>query len=495
MIARTRPRRSASKAVGVRSPEFSCDLTAASRPLHHFWEHTVGSGHALLGLRADWQEQMTRCHRELGFRHVRFHGLLSDDVGTLVCERNRPVYSFFNADRIWDFLLSIGMRPFVTLSFMPEMLGSGPTTVFHYRANVTPPKSLRKWETLVKRLVRHAIQRYGRGEVEQWPFEVWNEPNVKAFWTGSRLDYLRLYHATARAIKAVEPRIAVGGPATAMNAWIDEFLASCEKRKTPPDFVSTHHYPTDAFGKPGDDTVTQLSKSRRSVLRDEAEAVRRKVPDRPLYYTEWSSSSNPFDELHDEPYAAAFAVKTVMEASGVVDAYSWWTFSDIFEENYMTSVPFHGGFGLLTLHGIAKPVYRAFELLHRLGSERLAVTGTHKTVDAWVTRHGEQTTVILTNWALPRHPIRAETVKITLLGPGRPVSAVLERIDENHANPRPLWIEMGKPTYPSARQLEDLHAASSLSSERLDVTARSGAILFTVRMPPQSVAAVTLSGS
>ncbi|MEO8586876.1 MAG: beta-xylosidase, partial [Acidobacteriota bacterium] len=228
MIARTRPRRSASKAVGVRSPEFSCDLTAASRPLHHFWEHTVGSGHALLGLRADWQEQMTRCHRELGFRHVRFHGLLSDDVGTLVCERNRPVYSFFNADRIWDFLLSIGMRPFVTLSFMPEMLGSGPTTVFHYRANVTPPKSLRKWETLVKRLVRHAIQRYGRGEVEQWPFEVWNEPNVKAFWTGSRLDYLRLYHATARAIKAVEPRIAVGGPATAMNAWIDEFLASCE---------------------------------------------------------------------------------------------------------------------------------------------------------------------------------------------------------------------------------------------------------------------------
>src|ERR1700686_482660 len=111
---------------------FRFRLAVPVTPLHHAWEHTVGSCHAPLALRADWQDQLRRCQQELGFRHVRFHGLLSDDVGTLVRHGGRLIYSFFNADRLVDFLLSIGMRPFVELSFMPTALASG-TTVFSYR--------------------------------------------------------------------------------------------------------------------------------------------------------------------------------------------------------------------------------------------------------------------------------------------------------------------------------------------------------------------------
>jgi Glycosyl hydrolases family 39 len=62
----------------------------------------------------------------------------------------------------------------------------------------------------------------------------------------------------------------------------------------------------------------------------------------PVYYTEWNSSSNPRDPRHDELYAAAFVAKTALEASDLVQGYSFWTFSDIFEENYFPSVPFHG---------------------------------------------------------------------------------------------------------------------------------------------------------
>lgn len=80
------------------SAQFTADLRAAATPLPHFWEHTVGSGHATLALRSDWQAQLTRAHAELGMQHVRFHGLLSDDVGTLVCENTEFLYSFFNAD-------------------------------------------------------------------------------------------------------------------------------------------------------------------------------------------------------------------------------------------------------------------------------------------------------------------------------------------------------------------------------------------------------------
>ena len=104
---------------------FSCDLAGTTSPLPHVWEHTIGSGHATLALRADYQQQLARCRRELGVQHVRFHGLLSDDMGTLVDEQDALVYSFFNADQIFDFLRSIGMRPFVELSFMPTTLASG----------------------------------------------------------------------------------------------------------------------------------------------------------------------------------------------------------------------------------------------------------------------------------------------------------------------------------------------------------------------------------
>src|ERR1700722_14732105 len=147
---------------------FRFRLSAPSEPLPHVWEHTVGSGHAPLALRADWQAQLRRCHDELGFQHVRFHALLSDEIGTLTCQDEKPLYSFFNADKIIDFLLSIGMRPFVELSFMPEALASGTTTVFSYRANVTPPKNYDQWATLIQKLLAHWVARYGIAEVRQW---------------------------------------------------------------------------------------------------------------------------------------------------------------------------------------------------------------------------------------------------------------------------------------------------------------------------------------
>jgi len=424
---------------------FRCDLSAVATPLPHFWEHTVGSERAVIALRADWQDQLRRCRQELGFRHVRFHGLLCDDMGTLVTYAKRSIYSFFNTDRIWDYLLSLGMRPFVELSYMPEVLASGNSTVFHYKGNITPPKSYEDWATLIRKLVAHWVDQYGSEEVRLWFFEVWNEPNLKEFWTGSQADYFKLYRHTVEAIKSVDAQLRVGGPATAKNGWITEFVDFCEKNGLPADFVSTHHYPTDALGTEEQDTETQLAQSRRSLLRDWARETQRQARGRPVYYTEWNSSSNPRDPRHDEPYAAAFAAKTVMEMNGLLECYSFWTFSDIFEENYFPSVPFHGGFGLLNLHGIPKPTYRAFELLHRLGDECLPVEGTHPTVDTWVVRSPTGVTVLLTNHALPRHPIETTHVHIQLGGAPRPLAASAERIDEEHANAKRLWQEMGAP--------------------------------------------------
>jgi xylan 1,4-beta-xylosidase len=471
---------------------FTSDLRTPTTPLVHVWEHTVGSGHATLALRADWQRQLVRCHRELGFHRVRFHGLLCDDLGTLVCERDRLVYSFYNADAIIDFLLSIGMTPFVELSFMPATLASGDRVVFHYRGNVTPPKDYDAWQTLIEKLVGHWVARYGLAEVSSWLFEVWNEPNLEAFWAGSQDDYFKLYRHAARAIKNVDPSLQVGGPATAMNAWIDQHVARCVRDGVPLDFVSTHHYPTDAFGQPGDDTITQLAASRRSVLREEAVQARARAGDRPLYYTEWCTSSNPFDDLHDQPYAAAFVVKTAMEAHAIVDGYSYWTFSDIFEENYFSSMAFHGGFGLLTVDGVPKPSYRAFELLHRLGTRFVAVAGYHETVDTWIARADTRITILVANGALPRHPLAAEHVTIELAGIGAIASAMVERIDDDHANARRAWVEMGSPERPLPHQVDALETASALSPQPLPCAVDAGCARFDLVMPANGVALVTL---
>jgi xylan 1,4-beta-xylosidase len=228
------------------------------------------------------------------------------------------------------------------------------------------------------------------------------------------------------------------------------------------------------------------------MMKEQAAKAHAEAGDLPLYYTEWNISSNPRDPLHDGPFAAAFVTKIILEAHGLVEGYSFWTFSDIFEENYFPSVPFHGGFGLLNLHGIAKPAYRAFQLLHHVGNELLEINGTHTTVNAWVVRKDDSATIIITNLAMPRHPIQTELVNLRLSSAPSPRTAWIERIDEDHANPRRLWQTMGAPEYLSALQVEQIETTSVLRKEPQLWTYEAGNISLSVALPPQSVAAITI---
>jgi xylan 1,4-beta-xylosidase len=472
--------------------QFRARWTAPAVPLAHFWEHTVGSCHAPLALRADWQAHLARCRRELGFRNVRFHGLLCDDMSTCVLHHQQLIDSFFNADAVVDFLLSIGVRPFVELSFMPGALASGGDTVFHYRANVTPPRDPRAWAGLVRRLAEHWVERYGIEEVRRWYFEVWNEPNLRAFWAGTQDEYLTLYRHTAAALKEVDSGLRVGGPATAKNEWLPEFLDFCGRERLPADFVSTHHYPNDPLWSEAQDTESELAGSRRGILGEWAVEAHRQARGLPLLYTEWNVSSNPRYPRQDDPYAAAFVVKSVLDVSGLVEAYSFWTFSDIFEENYFPSAPFHGGFGLLNLHGVPKPNYRAFELLHRLGDEQLPMHGSHETVDAWAVRGGSELVVLLANHALPRQPIAPRRVAVEIQDAPAPQGATLERIDDDHANAKAEWQRMGSPEYLKRDDVERLEEASRLHKGVQPWRYEGGTVSLEVMLPAHAVAAVTI---
>jgi len=170
----------------------------------------VGAGRANEGLRADWQRQLACVRRECGFRYVRFHGLLCDDMGVYSEDKEgHPVYNWQYIDELYDSLLAIGVRPFVELGFMPAALASGTQTIFWWKGNVTPPKDYQKWENLIRALVTHWTGRYGEAEVATWYFEVWNEPNLAGFWIGdkqgktdaefepiARAEYFKLYAVT-----------------------------------------------------------------------------------------------------------------------------------------------------------------------------------------------------------------------------------------------------------------------------------------------------------
>ena len=181
-----------------------------------------------------------------------------------------------------------------------------------------------------------------------------------------------------------------------------------------------------------------------------------------------------------------------MEAQGYVEGYSYWTFSDIFEENYFNSDPFHGGFGLLTIYGIPKPSYRAYELLHRLGDIRFPVKGNHETVDVWVIKNKGCLQVLLTNSALPKHSIKTEQIKIILQIDQKIKATYLERIDDMHANATQVWIDMGRPKTLLPEQVKELEERSNLIKEIFAINICKNEILFDIMIPPQGVACITL---
>jgi xylan 1,4-beta-xylosidase len=227
-------------------------------------------------------------------------------------------------------------------------------------------------------------------------------------------------------------------------------------------------------------------------MRQQAETVRNQVGQRSLYFTEWNIASNPRHHLHDEPFAAAFATRILMDVQGLVNGYSYWTFSDIFEENYFPSIPFQGGFGLLTLRNVAKPIYRAFQLLHHLGNELLHVNGSHETVSVWGVRKEYAFTFLLVNQAMPEHSIHTEFIRLRLTNTSEPLAVYVERIDGDHANPKQAWLDMGQPEYLSASEADELKSVSQLVTEPLGWNYDQGTLQIELSLPPQSVAAVTL---
>lgn len=374
------------------------DVNNTSGKLNTMFKECIGAGRANEGLRADWQQQLAMVKKDCDFKYIRMHGLLTDDMAVYREDKEgKPEYNYQYIDALYDFIISIKMKPFVELGFMPSALASGNQTIFWWRGNVTPPKDYKKWEDLIRNLTQHFTERYGEDEVKTWYFEVWNEPNLSpGFWTGTQEEYFKLYQYAAKAIKSVNPDYKVGGPATAGAAWVPETIAFCSNNNVPIDFISTHSYGVkqgflDEFGTTG----TVLSKDEFSVSGDVINSRKQITasakPNLELHYTEWSSSYTPADPIHDSYHSASYILQKLKQVGNTANSMSYWVFTDIFEEAGPRFTPFHGGFGLLNTQGIKKPAYFSYAFLNKLGETELKNNDTA----SWATKNKKNEVQIL----------------------------------------------------------------------------------------------------
>ena len=462
------------------------DANAPSHPFPHFWEEMFGSGRAILSLRESYLHDLRETKRITNFRYVRFHAIFHDEVGVYDEDASgKPIYNFSYVDQIYDGLLENKVRPFIELSFMPRKLTSDPNALhpFWYKQNVAPPKDWKKWDDLIDAFTRHLIQRYGEAEVANWYFEVWNEPNLD-FWAGDphQATYFELYDHTARDLKAVSPRVRVGGPSTAQAAWADAFIQHCADNKIPVDFVSSHVYGNDkaedVFG-----THEQIPRNRmvcRAIGKVHDQIKSSAMPKLPLFWSEFNASYGNEVEVTDAAYMGPWLADTIRQCDGLVDEMSYWTFSDVFEEQGVVKQPFYGGFGLLAEDGIPKPAFNAFLLLHRLGDQRLAASSD----DVLVTRRKDGTLMIAA-WNMADPGTRGPEKEVELRFAHAHVSSVLvTRLDPDHGDVHKEYEDMGSPRYPTKKQVEKLRAAAKLAPAEMHEV-KNGSVML--RIPSQGL--------
>lgn len=484
------------------SVQIHADASAQGTPFPHFWEQMFGSGRASLALRDDYRKDLDAVHQATGFSYIRFHGIFDRDVGLLRRDPNgKIVYNFSYIDQIYDGLLERGVKPFVELSFMPPELSSDPTKQhdFWYHPNVMPPKNYAEWDAMMQAFAKHLIARYGIEEVASWYFEVWNEPNL-SFWGGSPLQstYFELYDHTVRALKSVSPRLRIGGPSTAQGAWVPAFLKHVREAKVPIDFVSSHVY--------GDDTADNVFHTSENIPRADmvcrtVDKVHKEIgassyPQLPFILSEYNASYANLPNVTDSVFMGPWMANTIRECAGKVDLMSYWSFSDVFEEQGVVQNPFYGGFGLIAADRIDKPAFNAFAMLHRLGDTRLKVTSD----SALVTKRADGTVVLaLWNYAPPvgdkatyskGEPSGApQHFSVDVAHLAASAHATVWRLDETHGNAVAAFDRMGRPDSPSREQIAQLREAGKLPApEPLDVSNGK----FDLTIPPQGLVVVEL---
>ena len=483
------------------------DVRVKTEPFTHYWSVGVGAGRANEGLRAGWLEHLQLVKKNCGFRYVRMHGLFHDDMFVYFRKPDgKVVYNWQYIDELYDRMLAIGVKPFVELGFFPkDMAAENSKTQMWWKGYVSVDRNnFGKWHDLIKAFTQHIVDRYGINEVLTWYFEVWNEPNLTGtggFFHGTKSDYFRLYKEAVTAIKSIDERLKVGGPATSnfiadhrhdgeildhsqsrfytqeeinkqqwKGVWIEDFLHYCEKENLPVDFISTHPYPTDYALDPetgrGKGAIRYVHSLKDDIQWLRQQLADSKYPEAEIHLTEWSTGPNSRDRMHDILPPAAYIIKTNLDCIGLANSLMYWTFTDVFEEKGGGEEIFHGGFGMINFQGLVKPSFHAYRMLNQLGDEKIyykdplfisrsSKTGKLSAIAFNYPKEYEQTVPSMQNFTNYMNA-SSKTLDIVLEGLNPNACFEIEVLDKMHGNVYDAYLNMGAPHSPNIREIEFL---------------------------------------
>jgi xylan 1,4-beta-xylosidase len=455
-----------------------------------------------------------------------------------------PVYDWTIVDRIFDAYLASGVKPYVQIGFMPEALSTHPEPYQHqwrpgdpYRDIFTgwsyPPKDYHRWRELVYRWVRHCVERYGRAEVEQWYWQVWNEANpADGYWRGTPEEFRKLHDYAIDGVRRALPTARVGGPDTAGPGgwWMREFLDhvlygtnhATGQVGTPLDFVSFHAKgaPTILDGqvrmgiahqlRDVDEGFTIIASYPR--LRSVPVVIGECDPDGCAACSAAVYPENGYRNtaLYASYTAASFArIHQLADRHGVsLEGALSWAFE--FEDQ-----PIFAGFrALATTGGITLPVFNVFRMFGRMSGQRLRVASNGEVPLDELVAHGvrggrpdvtalaavgsDRLSILVWHYHDDDRPGPDAAVTCTVRNlPVRDgeLAVAEHRVDARHSNAHTAWLELGSPPQPTAEQLAQLRQAGQLQAldRPRSLAVRDGTATITLRLPRQGVSLLTLS--
>jgi xylan 1,4-beta-xylosidase len=421
--------------------------------------------------------------------------------------QGKPVYDWTIVDRIFDTYIQAGARPFAEIGFMPQALSTNPLPyVVNWPAKdggtgwSYPPKDYAKWAELVRQWVLHSVARYGRAEVEQWSWELWNEPDI-FYWRGTPEEYFKLYDYTADAVKRALPTARVGGPGTTgpgsakAAVFLKQFLEHCTsgtnaatgKVGAPLDFISYHAKGSpkvvDGHARMGLDKE-MVDVQRGMELIGEFPGFRTL----PIVLTEadpegcaaCSARTYPQNVYRNGLMYPSYTAAAYSNISKLADRYHsnmqgmlTWAFE--FEGQ-----PWFDGFRTLATNGVDKPVLNFFRMAGMMkgdrvkvesagavGLDRILATGVRGApdIDAMATRADREMAVLVWNYHDDELPAAPAAVRLAINGVPNSAARVLVqhyRIDGEHSNAYTVWKRMGSPQQPTPEQYAQLEAAGQL---------------------------------
>lgn len=366
------------------------DISTVTTELKNTFKVFTSVGSAKEILLEDIQNMLRTIQKEIGYEYIKFHGILSDDMHVYkISKDGTPSISFTLVFKAIDFLLSIGLKPLIQLSFMPKDLAVYPNnTAFDSNFIISEPNDMNKWNYLIKSFITSLINHYGTLEVESWLFTIWNEPDTPNNMFGLKSDELfyDLYKNTFDTIKNINPHIQIGSPSSYYIAilddvWIHKFIKWSKKNNCLPDFINIHFYDTNFISNSFSElnsnevgkstlTLSEDTSSFSKFITQLSTYVENELDkNHKIYLTEWNSSPSHFDLLSDTCFKSCYLTKNLLENFDKLASFGYWVLSDFFQEYQIPENLFHGGLGLFTYNGIKKPSYYAFYLINKLGSE------------------------------------------------------------------------------------------------------------------------------